>query len=103
MRQHGAASTAFLRSLADTFGVAQIVAVPNRIIVDLQTQNYDTAGLLNRNHALASLSLDAAIQLRDLLSEAIIAAASAAPPHPGIWSDATNRVVSHRIGRKGVA
>lgn len=103
MRQHRMHSTGFLRSIGGAFGEVQVVAVFNRIFVDLQTQNYDTDGFLNKNHALASLPLDAAIQLRDLLSEAIVAAENARPHHPGIWSDATNRAVSHRIGRRGVA
>jgi hypothetical protein len=103
MRQHRLHSTGFLRSIYGTFGEVQLVAVPNRVVVDLQTQNYDTGGFLNKDHALASLPLDAAIQLRDLLSEAIVAAKNANSHHPGIWSDATNHAVSHRMGRRGVA
>jgi|SRR4051794_17446586 hypothetical protein len=103
MCQHRLHNTGFLRSIGGTFGEVQIVAIPGRVVVDLQTQNYDTTGSLNRDHALASLPLDAAIQLRDLLSEAIVAAENARPHHPGIWSDATNRTVSHRMARRGMA
>jgi len=103
MRQHRLHSTGFLRSVGGTFGEVQIVAISNRVVVDLQTQNYDTAGFLNRNHALASLPLDAAIQLRDVLSEAIVTAENARPHHPGIWSDATNHAVPHRMGRRSMA
>jgi hypothetical protein len=102
MHQQRIHNTGFLRSIGGTFGEVQIVAVSNRVVVDLQTQNYDTGGFLNRKHALASLPLDAAVQLRDLLSEAIVAAENARPHHPGIWSDATNRAVSHRMSRRGV-
>src|SRR5690242_416256 len=103
MRQHRLHSTGFLRSIDGTFGEVQIVAVANRVVVDLQARNYDTGGFLNRDHALASLSLDAAIQLRDSLSAAILAAENASPHHLGIWSDATNRAVPHRMRRRRAA
>jgi hypothetical protein len=64
-------NTSRLFSTADTFGEIQIVAGSDRVAVDMQTRNYDTAGHLRRDHALASLSLTAAARLRDLLSEAI--------------------------------
>jgi hypothetical protein len=98
MPQRHLHSTGFLRSISDTFGEAQIVAVPSRIIIDIETKNYDTAGFLHKDHALASLSVDAAAELRDALTAAIAAAANAIPAHPGIWSDATNRPV-RRVGR----
>jgi hypothetical protein len=47
MRQHRMHSTGFLRSIGGTFGEVQVVAVFNRILVDLQAQNYDTGGFLN--------------------------------------------------------
>lgn len=100
MPQHSAVSTAQLRSLADTFGEAQIVALPNRVVLDLATRNYDTHGYLHRDAALACLSLDIAIKLRDLLSEAITAAAGMPPVTPGIWSDATHADFPRRRGRR---
>ena len=57
-------------------GDTQIVATRDRVVVDA---------------ALADLSLDKAIRLRELLGEAI-AFASETPRHqPGLWSDATLR------------
>jgi len=53
------------------------VTTSGRVVIDLFTTNYDPAGHLNRSHTLASLSLSAAVQLRDLLSDAIEHAASA--------------------------
>ncbi len=100
MHQHHAGSTAFLRSLADTFGEVQIVAAPNRVVLDLQALNYDTAGFLHRDYALASLSVGAAVQLRDLLSAAIVAAADMPPVQPGIWSNAAHTGGSRRVGRR---
>jgi|SRR4051794_20119872 hypothetical protein len=103
MYQQRIHNTGFLRSIGGSFGEVQVVAISNRIVINLQTRDYDTTGFLNRDHALASLPLDAAIQLRDLLSEAIVAAENVRPHHPGIWSDATNRTVPHRMRRRGVA
>lgn len=97
MSQHRLNTTGFLRSLTGTFGEAQIVAASGRIVVDLETKNYDTAGFIHKEHALAALSLDSAIELRDALNAAISAAANLPQPHPGIWSDLTNR--ARRVGR----
>jgi hypothetical protein len=69
LNQHN--NTSRLFSTADTFGEIQIVAGSDRLVVDVQARNYDTAGHLHRDHALADLSLAAAARLRDLLSEAI--------------------------------
>jgi len=100
MPQHLAVSTTQLRSLADTFGEAQIVALPSRVVLDLATRNYDTQGHLHRDSALASLSLETAIKLRDLLSEAITAAAGMPEVQPGLWSDATHADFARRRGRR---
>jgi hypothetical protein len=57
-----------LFSISGTFGDAQIVAAPSRVIIDLQTRNYDASGVLRRHHALANLPLETASRLRDLLN-----------------------------------
>jgi hypothetical protein len=100
MRQHRLDSTSFLRSVGGTFGEAQVVALPSRVIIDLQTRNYDTIGHLHHDHALADLSVATAIRLRDLLDEAIVAASDAPPHQPGLWSESTNRAIAHCIGRR---
>lgn len=101
MRQLCAHSTdATLRSIADTWGQIQIIAMPERIALDIQARNYDTAGHLHRDHALANLPLATAIRLRALLSEAIEAALDCEPRQPGLWSDTTMRAVVFRIERR---
>jgi hypothetical protein len=99
MPQHPIPSTGFLRSLDGTFGEAQIVALPSRVILDLQTRNYDTIGHLHRDSALADLAIATAIRLRNMLDEAIVAASDAPPVQPGVWSPVTSRAVAHRMRR----
>ena len=77
MSQRLTANTSRLFSVSGTFGEAQIVAIRSRVLIDLQTRNYDSGGILRKHHALANLPLDAASQLRDLLNQAIAAAADA--------------------------
>jgi hypothetical protein len=89
MSQHVTANTSRLFSISGTFGDAQIVAIRSRVLIDLQTRNYDSGGLLRRHHALANLPLETASQIRDLLSQAIAAAAEVHQPQPGLWSEAT--------------
>jgi hypothetical protein len=92
-------NTSSLRSVNGSFGEAQIVAVPNRVVLDIAARNFDTLGFSHTSSALASMDVDAAIQLRDALSAAINAAANLPPAHPGIWSTATNRV-ARRVTRR---
>ena len=89
MPQPRPANTSRLFSVSGTFGDAQIVAAGSRIIIDLQTRNYNSSGILCKAHALANLPLETASQIRDLLSQAIAAAAEAPQHQPGMWSDAT--------------
>nr|WP_294516061.1 hypothetical protein [uncultured Rhodopila sp.] len=89
MSKHVPANTSRLFSISGTFGEAQIVASRSRILIDLQTRNYDSGGILRKHHALANLPLATASQLRDLLNQAIAAAADAPQHQPGLWSDAT--------------
>jgi hypothetical protein len=91
MRGYGTNNAGQLYSVSGTFGDAQIVATPSRILLDLQSRNYDTAGILRQSHALADLPLATAIRLRELLGEAIAVASDVAPAQPGIWGPAVER------------
>jgi len=97
MSQHIPASTSRLFSVSGTFGDAQIVATRDRVLIDLQTRNYDAGGILRKAHALANLPLETASQIRYLLSQAIAAAAEAPQHQPGMWSDATIAHTSRRL------
>lgn len=94
-------NTSRLFSTAGTWGETQIVATKETVVVDLQTRNYDTAGYLHRDHAMANLSLSAAVRLRDLLSEAIDHAASVTLDvrQTALWSPTTVAAVATRFGR----
>jgi hypothetical protein len=85
--------------MSDTWGEAQIVAMRDRIVLDIQSRNYDSTGHLKLDHALANLPLRDAIRLRGLLGEAIAAAAEATPPQPGLWSDTVNAATKARTRR----
>ena len=91
-----------LWSTAGTFGEIQIVTASGKVVVDLSTRNYDTAGHLYQGHAIANLSLSAAVQLRDLLSEAIDHSASTELDTRPTWRwpDATTVHTAARIGRR---
>jgi hypothetical protein len=90
MRQLSAHNTpARLLSTAGTWGEIQIVPAHGTIVLDVQARNYDASGHLHCDYALARLSLATATRLRDLLSEAIVAAAVADPRQPDLWSEAT--------------
>jgi len=81
-------TTTRLFSTADTWGSADIVAASDRVVLDIETRNYNTTGHLCRDHALACLSLASAERLRDLLSEAIAVATYMAPHahQTALWS-----------------
>jgi hypothetical protein len=97
MRQLSAHNTpARLLSTAGTWGEIQIVAMPERIALDIEARNYDTHGHLHRDHALTNLPLATALRLRDLLNEAIEAALDCEPRQPGLWSEATMRAIGQR-------
>ena len=85
--------------VSGTFGDAQIVAMRFRVVIDLQTRNYDAGGILRKHHALANMPLETACRLRDLLNEAIAAAAEAPQHQPGLWSDATSAHIARRLQR----
>jgi hypothetical protein len=93
------ANTSRLFSISGTFGDAQIVATRSRVLIDLRTRNYDSGGILRKHHALANLPLETACRLRDLLNEAITAAAEALQHQPGLWSEATSVHTAQRLQR----
>jgi hypothetical protein len=88
-RQSSSSNTTRLFSTAGTFGAFDIVATTDKIVVDATTRNYNTTGHVCREHALANLSIIAAVRLRDILSLAIDHAASVAldPRQTALWSD----------------
>jgi hypothetical protein len=57
----------------------QVVAAVSRILVDVQTWHFDTAGQSRRDHACAGLSVSEARRLYALLGKAIAIAAEAEP------------------------
>ena len=57
----------------------QVVAAASRILVDVQTWHFDTAGQSRRDHACAGLSVSEARRLYVLLGKAIAIAAEAEP------------------------
>ena len=81
-----------LYSTSGTFGEITVIAASESIVVDATTRNYDTAGHLHREHALARLSLSAAARLRDLLSAAIDHAQSGLLDvrQTSLWSETTH-------------
>jgi hypothetical protein len=75
-------------STAGTWGKVQIVPASDRVVLDIFARNYDTTGYLHRDAALLNLSIETAIQLRDLLDEAISAALDrSASRQPGLWNE----------------
>jgi hypothetical protein len=57
----------------------QVVAAASRVLVDVQTWHFDTAGQSRRDHACAGLSVGEARRLYALLGKAIAIAAEAEP------------------------
>jgi hypothetical protein len=49
----------------------QIVSTSTSIVLDLQANNFDTSGRLNRSHAVAKFDLDDAMRLETALTNAI--------------------------------
>jgi hypothetical protein len=102
MPQLNQSNTTRLFSTAGTYGEIQIVATAGNILIDATTRNYDTAGHLHRDHALASLSLSAAARLRDLLAEAVDHANSITldTRQTALWSDITVAAEAARFVRR---
>jgi hypothetical protein len=103
MHQRQPYITGTSRSTVGRFVEGQIVAALSHVVVDLQTQDHDTTGSLSWEHALASPLLDAALQVRELLSEAIAAAGSAGLLHSSSQSHPINRAASYSLRRRGLA
>jgi hypothetical protein len=57
----------------------QVVAAASRILMDVQSWHFDTAGQSRRDHACAGLSVSEARRLYVLLGKAIAIAAEAEP------------------------
>jgi len=91
MSRHSLPNTTRLFSLAETFGEIQLVASAGRLLIDVQSRNYDATGYLRREHALANLPLNLAKRFQHLLNEAIRAAEVAPPPQPPSWSESAYR------------
>jgi hypothetical protein len=91
-------TTATLRSTAGTWGDVAIASTPEHVILDIHARNYDTAGHLHRDAALLNLSIETAVRLRILLSDAIEAALDCEPRQAGLWSDASMRPGNQRFG-----
>lgn len=87
-------------SVVGTFSELKITAGRDHVAVDIQSRNYDTAGWLHCDHALAKLPLETARRVRALLDAAIAASAGMAPGSPGVWSNATTRVALTRPTRR---
>jgi hypothetical protein len=85
-------------SVTGTFGELQVTTAHEYVVFDVQSRNYKSAGLLHCEHALVKLPLETAMQLRDLLDQAIetgqrILNAS----QPGPWSDGAGAFVSSEL------
>jgi hypothetical protein len=88
-------------SVAGTFGELQVAATHDRVVVDVQSRNYDTIGQLYCEHALVRLPLNTAIRLRDLLDQAIEASQNIfAAAQPGLWTNSTVAVAGKRRPRR---
>jgi hypothetical protein len=98
--KHTYTNTSRLFHTAGTFGKIQIVATQENVVVDVQTRNYATDGQLHRDHALANMSLAAAVRLRDLLIEAVDHAASVTLDTRATaqWSPSAATAVADRFG-----
>jgi hypothetical protein len=83
-------------SVAGTFGELQVTATPRHVIVDVQSRNYNTVGHLLCEHAIVKLPLETALQLRDLLDQAIETSQNILDAtQPGrLWSDRTLAIVA---------
>jgi hypothetical protein len=85
-------------SVAGTFGELQVTGCREHVVVDVRSRNYDTVGHLHCEHALARLPLQKALQLRDLLDQAI--EASRATAQPGLWSNSAVASVAGELWRR---
>ena len=81
-----------LRYVAGSFGAVQLVATPQRVLVDLQARNHTVSGHLTKDHATAVIPLADAKRLLAELAAAVAQAESLPiPPAAPTWSDETVR------------
>ena len=91
MQQLTQPSTSRLFSMASRHAEIQVVAA-NDILLDVQTSRADVLGHFKLNHATCQLSLDEAIQLEQILADAITAAsASEDPRQTRLWGPTIER------------
>lgn len=85
----GNKANSILRSIASATATVQIVGTPGRgVLLDLQSRNFDTAGCVHEDHAIAMLPLDTAERLLTALNDAVLAASGTDTyRQPGLWSD----------------
>jgi hypothetical protein len=76
MKLNQSTATPRLLSMASRDGnvTVQIVSTNNGIVLDLQANNFDTSGRIQRCHAVAKLALDEAMRLETALISSIDAA-----------------------------
>ena len=88
---HRSNQSSRLLSTSGSFGEIAIMALPDAIVIDATTKNYDTAGHCHRDRATASLPIADAVRLRDALDAAIAHTASAdiASRQTQLWSEAS--------------
>jgi hypothetical protein len=86
-----------LFSIATPTAEIQLVASSRDLLVDLQATSYDVSGHRRLSHATAALTLDDAIRLEMVLSDAISAVLAIDDPRQtALWSPATYSGASAR-------
>jgi hypothetical protein len=69
-------------SISGTVADARIEASRSRVLIDLQTRNYNASGIRRQHPALANLPPETASEFRDLLHQAIAVASGRGSPAP---------------------
>ena len=95
-----AVATSLLRCVTGGFGTVQIVAAPQKVLLDLQSRAYNTVGLLHQDHAAALLPLDDARRLLVELTAAVAQSEALAPSPAPTWGDETSRHVVLAAARR---
>ena len=82
-------NTTRLFSTRGSFGEVDLVASSRGVVLSVAGRNYDTTGRLQKDNALAGLSVPDARRLHRLLDEAIAVAEDCVVDQPDFWSAAT--------------